>query len=566
MSNALAVVFPLYHLQTSDARAKSFAYVLKMVEERLRPTQVIISEQLKPGESRYDGYPKYDNLVHVTYEREGDAYCKAQAINLGVQQVTVPVLMILDADVALQWDAVLERTLTLERGTVLKPFKTVHRLNEAGTETFIHSGKTLKKYITDTSNVTGGGAVIMHKSDFIRVGGFDERYVGWGMEDDAFGRECHRYLKVQELSLPGFHLWHPRDKAALLASNDYNHNLSIYKSETARFAFDRLVKYSPSNPPPNGPLNHEFDPKQLGSCAATFSVFLPLVTKEGDARLNAIHTALRQWRAIQKWVPNLYIYEGCYKGTTLLKDLAAEIGATWCPVEVFDENLTIFQKETLAQRALQDLTEDRIACFDADVYSRDPYWLYKAFHLLTRAPNVMVQPMQWVMDTVAGRPQWSYAMQYDYPGEQHYHPGYGVAVNRKWFLNAGGFNVYCITGSGDNMLWGEYCPDTIKLSPCWTSKWIYDAMRKNVEHGKMLCPSSTLLHVWHGGYVQRSYHGSRYMFDKVGSPKLFVEMDPRNGLLRWKDPNCPVRRILARKDELVDIPSTNRIINEEYAR
>lgn len=566
MNNTLAVVFPLYHLQTNKSRSSSFAYVLKMVEEKLHPAQVIISEQLKPGESKYTDYQAYANLLHVTYEREGDDYCKSQAINLGVKQVTASVVMILDADVALKWDEVLARAQTLEVGTVLKPFSIVHRLNKPGTIMFMRSGRTLRIYITDTSNVAGGGAVIMHKSDFIRLGGFDERYVGWGVEDEAFGRECRRYLTVEEMQLPGYHLWHPRDKKALLDAPAYKHNRQLFRATANRFVFDSKYVYTKDSPPPHGPLDHDPNPSRLGSCAMVVPVFLPLVASECEMRINAISTALKKWKTLQKWLPTIYIYEVYFNRHPLLKTLAEELGIVWRGIEAYEENLIIFQKEAILQQALQSITEDRVACFDGDIYSTDPYWLYKVFYLLTKSDNIMVQPMQWIADDKVGYEQWSFAMQYERPGEKRYHPGYGVAVNRDWFLKAGGFNLYCITGSGDNMLWGEYCPDTRKLSPSWSYKWISDMLRTNMPTGKMMCPASSIIHVWHGDYAQRAYRGSRYIFDTFGAPCTFVEIDSRNKLLRWKDPSSVVRRIMMRRNELVDIPTTEKIIAEELAK
>jgi GT2 family glycosyltransferase len=52
------------------------------------------------------------------------------------------------------------------------------------------------------------------RSDFERINGFDERFVGWGCEDDDLGERLRR-SGVKIASILGFthviHMWHPTD-------------------------------------------------------------------------------------------------------------------------------------------------------------------------------------------------------------------------------------------------------------------------------------------------------------------------------------------------------------------
>jgi predicted glycosyltransferase involved in capsule biosynthesis len=43
------------------------------------------------------------------------------------------------------------------------------------------------------------------------VGGFDERFVGWGGEDNAFWHACTVISGAEPARVPGYayHLWHP---------------------------------------------------------------------------------------------------------------------------------------------------------------------------------------------------------------------------------------------------------------------------------------------------------------------------------------------------------------------
>ena len=62
-----------------------------------------------------------------------------------------------------------------------------------------------------------GGNFGVWRSDYLRVNGFDESFVGWGCEDDDFGMRLRRtgvQFKNAFQAIPTFHLWHPVDTSA----------------------------------------------------------------------------------------------------------------------------------------------------------------------------------------------------------------------------------------------------------------------------------------------------------------------------------------------------------------
>lgn len=62
-----------------------------------------------------------------------------------------------------------------------------------------------------------GGNFGVWRSDFQRVNGFDESFVGWGCEDDDFGMRLRRAgVVIQNAfeAIPTFHLWHPVETSA----------------------------------------------------------------------------------------------------------------------------------------------------------------------------------------------------------------------------------------------------------------------------------------------------------------------------------------------------------------
>lgn len=59
------------------------------------------------------------------------------------------------------------------------------------------------------------------------VGGFDERFRGWGFEDAAFYAACRQIAGVQRIGGPVHHLWHPRSKEKDPRSEDYVRNRDL---------------------------------------------------------------------------------------------------------------------------------------------------------------------------------------------------------------------------------------------------------------------------------------------------------------------------------------------------
>lgn len=61
-----------------------------------------------------------------------------------------------------------------------------------------------------------GGIIAIHRDQFVAMGGYDEGYVGWGYEDNAFALKAERSAGLPRRVEDGFvcHLWHeaPEDQ------------------------------------------------------------------------------------------------------------------------------------------------------------------------------------------------------------------------------------------------------------------------------------------------------------------------------------------------------------------
>jgi len=112
------------------------------------------------------------------------------------------VLLVLDADVLLEKEAV-ENSIRVasELGIVSLPCLAWSRLNEELSTSLLNKESSAEEVrrsrVANPSQSEIGGSWVMSSSTFLKLNGWDERFVGWGFEDNAF-EEAHRVLLGRE--------------------------------------------------------------------------------------------------------------------------------------------------------------------------------------------------------------------------------------------------------------------------------------------------------------------------------------------------------------------------------
>jgi len=162
--------------------------------------------------------------------------------NEGAAQASGDVLVFQDAD---SW--VLERQIkvVLSHVTSCKtwglpwglPYDTYFSLSERGTEEFYEGFKSPHfDYVFPGPDpidrpASVGGCVVVHRTAFETVHGYDEEFQGWGYEDRAFALSletlCHGLVRAYGNL---YHLWHPEPEEQRFGQAWIEGNRAVYNA------------------------------------------------------------------------------------------------------------------------------------------------------------------------------------------------------------------------------------------------------------------------------------------------------------------------------------------------
>jgi hypothetical protein len=151
----------------------------------------------------------------VVASDNGQPFNRARARNNAFANCFGDVLVIADADTTVPSSDQLTRAIDLaESGEWVLPYDVYYNLCREDTEELLRNRPTIPlseperwefRLLTAES-----GVLVLPREAFVAVGGYDERFVGWGFEDRAFALALSALWRPP-VRLPGYvvHLWHP---------------------------------------------------------------------------------------------------------------------------------------------------------------------------------------------------------------------------------------------------------------------------------------------------------------------------------------------------------------------
>jgi glycosyltransferase involved in cell wall biosynthesis len=160
-------------------------------------------------------------------------FSRSLAINNASKKATGDIFVILDADIICSPHVIRKAANSLNHSAWIIPYTEIEDISRNSTVRLLNNPPEwpLIQNIKTTKRVKGGirvgGINILKRDSFIAVGGFDERFRGWGGEDGAFqfamDTICGNYRRFNQSV---YHLWHPPAKARSNPYYDFNFRLA----------------------------------------------------------------------------------------------------------------------------------------------------------------------------------------------------------------------------------------------------------------------------------------------------------------------------------------------------
>jgi len=222
----------------SAERLENLASLLKWLNSSSVLIEIILIEQ--------DQLPQLEVFaaehgVNYCFDQCNSAFNKSRAFNVGAKASQTEVLILGDADMILDHDC-LEKCIEVcaTQAEAVNPYQHLVELTQEQAKFFIDSGDLpgcdLPKgeHSLSERQQSGeqlcfcGGVYLMRRKRYLEIGGMDERFQGWGGEDDAMSLKLQLHDVSQLIKQGGvaYHLWHTRSSARYQHS-DYQNNVSL---------------------------------------------------------------------------------------------------------------------------------------------------------------------------------------------------------------------------------------------------------------------------------------------------------------------------------------------------
>jgi hypothetical protein len=192
--------------------------------------------------------------VRAVFAYNPGPFNKSWGFNIGARLSERPWLGFADADLLLG-DALAETLGHLTSGLQsIKPYRRLIDLDPAESEraaadpAWLPPPDPARAPDRDASGerlAWAGGAFFVTRYAWQRLGCWDERFRGWGGEDDAMSwrMEFARTSGIELEHRPALHLYHPRPRSATLGQPHYRDNVAVL-AEHRSYDQRRLVRFA----------------------------------------------------------------------------------------------------------------------------------------------------------------------------------------------------------------------------------------------------------------------------------------------------------------------------------
>lgn len=157
-------------------------------------------------------------LVTASGSGAEDTFNLPVGVNSAAGRATGDVFVIVEADVALEREWVEEAVAAVAEGSAPWALPRFYTQLQPGATARVLAGDPTGplpevKHVWRGDSICWCGGAVVRRDDFERVGGYDERFDGWGGPDIAFGLTMNALVgPVRRIEGSALHLWHPRGR------------------------------------------------------------------------------------------------------------------------------------------------------------------------------------------------------------------------------------------------------------------------------------------------------------------------------------------------------------------
>jgi hypothetical protein len=195
------------HKNSHPTRARNLDFVLKYYRKHLPYSKIIVVEQ---GTST--DYIDADD--HIIIDDIGGLYGRSLGFNEGFKESKADAFIFTDND-CVPHPSVLESIYRdFKNYDMIIPYKAVVDLEDSETSLLISGvDPKIKRYreFRGRPIVNHGGTTFVTREGFVRVGGFDPQFIGWGGEDYSFFGKCDTLLNWKRSNKDMYHMYHDRE-------------------------------------------------------------------------------------------------------------------------------------------------------------------------------------------------------------------------------------------------------------------------------------------------------------------------------------------------------------------
>ncbi len=194
-----------------------------------------------------DMFPNSEIVIGID-DSNSKEFCKSRAVNNAAKAASKDILLIADIDMYINKESILKSIEIIQEYGWIIPYDNLIKLNEEQTMLLIHENIYPSLVDGYKFHLRGGGLQIVQKHVFNFVGGYDERFVGWGGEDTSFCASVDCLYKTGYKILDkAYHLYHKRQNGVGLYKQGEKENKKLrdkywkYADNKDKQAMEKLI-------------------------------------------------------------------------------------------------------------------------------------------------------------------------------------------------------------------------------------------------------------------------------------------------------------------------------------